>query len=196
MPGMYAQGDFDLAGFSVGAVDRTHVLPRLEAQRRGDLMIALSSSGPHSNGYSLIRRVIETSSLAWTDPAPFAPAQSLGEAMMTPTRIYVKGVLPLAKAGMLTGAAHITGGGLIDNPPRAIAPALKPRFDWGAWTLPPVFEWLQRTGGISEHELRRTFNCGIGFLLIAPPEAAPAVLIAALEAGETAFVCGELASAD
>jgi phosphoribosylformylglycinamidine cyclo-ligase/phosphoribosylamine--glycine ligase/phosphoribosylglycinamide formyltransferase/phosphoribosylformylglycinamidine cyclo-ligase len=192
MPGMYAAGDYDLAGFCVGAVERGAVLPKLEAQRPGDLMIALASSGPHSNGYSLIRKIVELSGLGWDAPAPFAPAQSLGQALMTPTRVYVQSVLPLCKAGRLKGGAHITGGGLVENPPRAIAPGLAPRFDWSAWDLPPVFAWLADTGGVSDAELRRTFNCGVGFIVMVSPREAPPVLAALLDAGETAFVCGQL----
>jgi len=195
MPGMYTEGDYDLAGFCLGAVNRGGVLPRLDDQRPGDIMIALASSGPHSNGYSLIRKVVALSGLPWDAPAPFAPGMSLGEALLTPTRIYVKSVLPLAKAGLITGGAHITGGGLIENPPRAIAQGLAPRFDWASWTQPPVFDWLARTGGISEAEMRRTFNCGIGFILLAAPDKAGEVLAALLDAGETAFVCGDLAQA-
>ena len=193
MPGLYSEGDYDLAGFCVGAVDRGGVLPRLTGQRRGDLMIALASSGPHANGYSLIRRVVERSGLAWTAPAPFADPITLAQALLTPTRIYVTAVLPLAKRGLLKGAAHITGGGLVENPPRAVAEGLTPRFDWAAWSRPAVFEWLQKVGGVSEHELRRTFNCGIGFLLMVSQADAGTVLAALLEAGETAFICGELA---
>jgi phosphoribosylformylglycinamidine cyclo-ligase/phosphoribosylamine--glycine ligase/phosphoribosylglycinamide formyltransferase/phosphoribosylformylglycinamidine cyclo-ligase len=111
---------------------------------------------------------------------------------MAPTRIYVKSLLPLIKAGRIKGGAHITGGGLIENPPRAIAEGLAPRFDWKAWPLPPVFDWLQREGGLDDHELRRTFNCGIGFLVIVARDQAPEVLMALLDAGEDAFVCGEL----
>jgi phosphoribosylaminoimidazole synthetase len=195
MPGMYGDGDYDLAGFSVGAVDRAGVLPRLADQRAGDVLIALASSGPHSNGYSLIRRVVEVSGIGWDKAAPFAPGSSLGAAMMTPTRIYVASVLPMAKAGLIKGAAHITGGGLVENPPRAIADHLRPAFDWSAWSLPPVFQWLQQTGGIDDGELRRTFNCGVGFIVIAAPGDAAAVLSALLEAGEDAFVCGELQTA-
>jgi phosphoribosylformylglycinamidine cyclo-ligase len=195
MPSMYAGGDFDLAGFCVGAVDRAGVLPRLDAQRRGDLMIALGSSGPHSNGYSLIRRIVELTGLGWDAPSPFAPGQTLAESLMTPTRIYIESVLPLAKAGVLKGCAHITGGGLIENPPRAIAKTLAPRFDWAAWDLPPVFAWLAEAGGVAETEMRRTFNCGVGLILIASPRDAEAVLTALLNAGETAFVCGELGEA-
>jgi phosphoribosylformylglycinamidine cyclo-ligase len=168
MPGMYSGADYDLAGFSVGAVERDGVLPRLDRQQAGDILIGLASSGAHSNGYSLIRRVVERSGLAWDAPAPFAPAQALGEALMAPTRIYVKTVLPLIKAGLIEGGAHITGGGLV---------------------------WLQQVGGISDHELRRTFNCGIGFILIVKPANAEPVLAALLNAGETAFVCGQLSEA-
>jgi phosphoribosylformylglycinamidine cyclo-ligase/phosphoribosylamine--glycine ligase/phosphoribosylglycinamide formyltransferase/phosphoribosylformylglycinamidine cyclo-ligase len=195
MPGMYGQGDYDLAGFSVGAVERGAVLPRLDEQRAGDVLIGLGSSGPHSNGYSLIRRIVERSGLGWDAPAPFADGQSLGEALMAPTRIYVKSVLPLLKAGLVKGGAHITGGGLIENPPRCIAEGLAPAFDWDAWPLPPVFAWLQQVGGVADHEMRRTFNCGVGFMLIVAPENAEPVLAALLNAGETAFVCGQLAAA-
>jgi phosphoribosylaminoimidazole synthetase len=195
MPGMYAGGDYDLAGFCLGAVRRGGVLPRLAEQRAGDVMIALSSSGPHSNGYSLIRRIVDQSRLAWDAPAPFAADLTLADALLTPTRIYVQAVLPLAKADRLKGAAHITGGGLIENPPRAVADGLVPRFDWSAWTAPPVFDWLARVGGVHEAEMRRAFNCGVGFILIAAPQHAPDVLADLLAAGEDAFVCGELAPA-
>ena len=192
MPGMYAGGDYDLAGFSIGAVERGAVLPRLDDQKAGDLLIGIGSDGPHSNGYSLVRRVVERSGLGWNDAAPFAPGQTLGAALMTPTRIYVKSVLPLIKAGLIKGGAHITGGGLIENPPRAIAEGLEPQFDWNAWPLPPVFAWMQEVGGLSDHELRRTFNCGVGFMLIVAAEDAEPVLAALLNAGENAFVCGQL----
>jgi phosphoribosylformylglycinamidine cyclo-ligase len=193
MPGMYGEGDYDLAGFSVGAVERGAVLPRLDDQQAGDLVIGLASSGPHSNGYSLVRRIVERSGLAWDAPAPFAEGQTLAEALMAPTRIYIKSVLPQIKAGLIKGCAHITGGGLIENPPRAVAPGLEARFDWNAWPLPPVFAWMQQVGGVSDHELRRTFNCGVGLILIVAPGDAPAVLEGLLAAGEDAFVCGELA---
>jgi phosphoribosylaminoimidazole synthetase len=194
MPGMYGEGDYDLAGFSVGAVERGHVLPDLDGQKPGDVLIGLGSSGPHSNGYSLVRKIVERSGLAWDAPCPFAPELTLGQALMAPTKIYIKTVLPLLKAGLVKGGAHITGGGLIENPPRAVADGLVPRIDWAAWPQPAVFEWLQRTGGVSDHEMRRTFNCGVGFMLIASPEHAPAVLESLLDAGEDAFVIGELAA--
>lgn len=195
MPGLYAAGDYDLAGFSLGAVDRAGVLPRLDDQRAGDLLIGLGSSGPHANGYSLIRRVVERTGTAWEAPAPFAPGASLAEALLEPTRIYVRTVLPLAKAGLVKGGAHITGGGLVENPPRALPAHLKARFDWNAWAPPPVFDWLAREGGVAESEMRRTFNCGLGFLLVVAPEHAEAVLAALVNGGEDAFVAGELAPA-
>ncbi|HYF22079.1 MAG TPA: phosphoribosylformylglycinamidine cyclo-ligase [Caulobacteraceae bacterium] len=195
MPGMYGDGDYDLAGFSVGAVNRDAVLPRLDAQKPGDLLIGLASSGPHSNGYSLIRKVVERSGLGWGDDAPFARDRALAQALIEPTRIYVKTVLPLMKAGVIKGGVHVTGGGLVDNTPRALAKNLQPRFDWDAWERPGVFAWLQEAGGIPEAEMRRTFNCGVGFVLVVSPDEAPPVLAALLNAGEQAFVIGELAAA-
>jgi phosphoribosylformylglycinamidine cyclo-ligase len=198
MPGMYAGGDYDLAGFALGAVERGGVLPKLADQRAGDVLIGLGSSGPHSNGYSMIRKIVERAGLAWDAPCPFsggafAEGMTLAEALLAPTRIYVRALLPLIKDGLIKGGAHITGGGLIENPPRAIVDGLHPKIDWNAWPLPPVFDWLQKTGGVSDHELRRTFNCGVGFILITGAEQAPSVLEALLNAGEDAFVVGELA---
>ncbi|MCK6104692.1 phosphoribosylformylglycinamidine cyclo-ligase [Brevundimonas sp. EYE_349] len=195
MPGMYTDGDYDLAGFSLGAVERGHALPYLDRQAAGDIIIGLASTGPHSNGYSLVRKVVEKSGLAWGDDAPFAKDRSLAQALMEPTRIYVKPVLPIMKAGLVKGAAHITGGGLIENPARCIAEGLQAKFDWDAWPMPAVFQWLAETGGISDHEMRRTFNCGVGFILIVSPENAEPVLAALLNAGEVAFVCGQLEAA-
>jgi phosphoribosylformylglycinamidine cyclo-ligase len=159
------------------------------------VLIGLASSGPHSNGYSMVRKVVERSGLTWDAPCPWDASRTLAQALMAPTRIYVKSTMDLIKAGRIKGLAHITGGGLIENPPRAIAEGLVPRFDWNAWEMPAVFRWLQDTGGIAEHEMRRTFNCGVGLLLIVGRDEAPEVLEALLDAGEDAFVCGELASA-
>ena len=195
MPGMYAEGDYDMAGFCVGAVDRDKVLPRLGDQRPGDILIGLGSSGPHSNGYSLIRRIVERSGLAWDAPAPFAHGRTVAQALLEPTRIYIKTVLPHLKAGRVQGLAHITGGGLVENPPRAVADGLVPRFDWNAWALPPVFHWLQETGGVAEAEMRRTFNCGLGLVLIVAPDDVAEVLEGLIRTGEDAFVVGELGKA-
>ena len=192
---MYADGDYDMAGFCVGAVDRDKVLPRMADQKAGDLLIGLGSSGPHSNGYSLVRRIVERSGLAWDAPAPFEDGRTLAQALLAPTRIYVKTVLPHLKAGRIEGLAHITGGGLIENPPRAIAKGLVAKFDWDAWALPPVFAWLQEVGGVSDHELRRTFNCGVGLMLIVDPHDLPDVLEGLVRDDEDAFVIGELAAA-
>ncbi|WP_374472698.1 phosphoribosylformylglycinamidine cyclo-ligase [Phenylobacterium sp.] len=194
MPGMYAEGDYDMAGFCVGAVDRGRVLPRFDDQKPGDVLIGLGSTGPHSNGYSLVRRVVERSGLPWDASAPFEAGKTLAEALLAPTRIYVKTVLPHLKAGRISGLAHITGGGLIENPPRAIRPGLAAKFDWNAWQLPPVFQWLQEVGGVAEHEMRRTFNCGVGLMLIVDPHDLPDVLEGLVRDGEDAFVIGELAA--
>jgi phosphoribosylaminoimidazole synthetase len=196
MPGMYAEGDYDMAGFCVGAVDRDKVLPRMADQKPGDILIGLGSSGPHSNGYSLVRRIVERSGLAWDAPAPFEEGKTLAQALLAPTRIYVKTVLPHLKAGRIKGLAHITGGGLIENPPRAIAEGLVAKFDWDAWLLSPVFAWLQEVGGVSDHELRRTFNCGVGLMLIVDPHDLADVLEGLVREDEDAFVIGELAAAE
>ena len=193
MPGMYGEGDYDLAGFSVGAVERGSVLPRLDDQKAGDVIIGLGSSGPHSNGYSMVRKIVERSGLAWNAQAPFSRTETLAQALMAPTRIYIKSVLPLIRTGKIKGCAHITGGGLIENPPRAVADGLSVVFDWNAWPLPPVFAWMQEVGGVTDHELRRAFNCGIGLILIVGSEDAASVLTDLLAAGEEAFVCGQLA---
>jgi phosphoribosylformylglycinamidine cyclo-ligase len=195
MPGMYAEGDYDMAGFCVGAVDRDKVIPRMTDQKAGDILVGLGSSGPHSNGYSLVRRIVERSGLAWDAPAPFEEGKTLAQALLAPTRIYVKTVLPHLKAGRIEGLAHITGGGLIENPPRAIAEGLVARFDWNAWVPPPVFAWMQEVGGVSDLEMRRTFNCGVGLMLIVDPHELPDVLEGLVRAGEDAFVIGELAKA-
>jgi phosphoribosylaminoimidazole synthetase len=195
MPGMYAEGDYDMAGFCVGAVDRDKVLPRLGDQKEGDILIGIGSSGPHSNGYSLIRRVVERSGLAWDASSPFSEGQTLAEALLEPTRIYIKTVLPHLKAGRVKGLAHITGGGLVENPPRAIADGLVAKFDWDAWVMPPVFQWLAETGGVAEAEMRRTFNCGLGLVLIVDTHDLPDVLEGLVRAEEDAFVVGELAKA-
>ena len=195
MPGMYGDGDYDLAGFCVGAVERDALLPRLDDQQPGDLLIGLGSSGPHSNGYSLVRRIVEKSGLSWTDPAPFAPGKTLAQALMTPTRIYIAAMMPLIRAGLIKACAHITGGGLIENPPRVLADGVTANFDWNAWDMPAVFQWRQATGGVADEEMRRTFNCGVGLMLVVAPQDAEPVLAALLQAGEDAFVCGQLAAA-
>ncbi len=195
MPGMYSKGDYDLAGFAIGAAERGTLLPRMEEMRVGDVIIGIASSGPHSNGYSLVRKVVERSGLAWDAPAPFADGQTLAEALLIPTRIYARALKPVFDAKLAKGAAHITGGGLIENTPRALPDHLTASFDWSAWTRPPVFEWLQSVGGVPEEDMRRTFNLGVGMVLIVAPENAAAVITQLNASGERAFVIGALVSA-
>lgn len=195
MPGLYAAGDYDLAGFALGAAERGRLLPRLDAAKAGDVLIGVASSGPHANGYSLIRRIVDRSGLAWEAPAPFAPDQSLGQALLTPTRIYVRSLLSLLRDGRVHGCAHITGGGLTENIPRALPAHLGVRLDLGGWIRPPVFEWLQAVGQVEEPEMQRVFNCGVGFVLICAEEHADAVIAEARAAGESAFVIGAVSQA-
>ncbi len=163
MPGLYREGDYDLAGFAVGAAERGHLLPHGVAV--GDAVLGLASSGVHSNAYSLVRRVVEVSGLPWSAPAPFNPAVTLGQALMVPTRIYVPALLALHRAGLLKAAAHITGGGLPGNLPRVLpddtVAVLEPY-----WSVPPVLAWLARTGGVAPEEMFRVFNCGIGMAIV------------------------------
>ena len=149
MPGMYADGHYDLAGFVVGAAERGSLLPSTASMTPGDALVAIGSSGPHSNGYSLVRRVVERSGLALSDNAPFAEGLSLGAALLTPTRLYVKSLMPLIKAGRIKGLAHITGGGLIENPPRMLPKHLTARIDYDSLDILPVFEWMAEVGGIT-----------------------------------------------
>jgi phosphoribosylaminoimidazole synthetase len=192
MPGMYRDGDYDLAGFAMGAAERGALLPKLSEIGAGDVLIGIASSGPHSNGYSLVRKVVERSGLVWTAPAPFAPKQTLADALLTPTRIYVKALLPLIRAGKLKGLAHITGGGLVENTPRALPKSASAKFDWSAWKRPAVFEWLQETGAIPEDDIRRTFNLGVGMVAIAAKNETDSVIAALNAAGESAFAIGEV----
>lgn len=192
MPGMYAGEDFDLAGFVVGAAERGALLPRMDEMQAGDVLIGLASSGPHSNGYSLIRKVVEISGLKWTDDAPFAPGETVGKALLAPTRLYIKSCVPLIREGLIKGLAHITGGGLIENPPRMLPDHLDFELDYSAWQRPAIFDWLAETGGIEENEMRRAFNGGIGMLLAVAPEDAEAIVVTLNDAGEDAFICGHL----
>lgn len=195
MPGLYAKGDYDLAGFAIGAAERGTLLPRVEEMRAGDVIVGLASSGPHSNGYSLIRKIVERAGLAWDAPAPFAPDQSLAQALLAPTRIYARALKPIFEAKLVKGAAHITGGGLVENTPRALPDHLAPTFDWEAWKRPAVFEWLQSAGGVPEDDMRRTFNLGVGMALITDPKQAEGVIAALTAAGEHAFKIGALEAA-
>ncbi len=192
MPGLYAGGDYDLAGFAVGAVERGSLLPRSDLAP-GDAVIGLAASGVHSNGFSLVRRLVADLGLGWDAAAPFAPKRTLGEALLEPTRIYVRSVLSAIRAGQEVKAlAHITGGGLVENVPRVLPPSVRAEIDLGAIRPLPVFKWLAEAGGIAEEEMLRTFNCGVGMVVIAAPEAAEAVVAALRGAGESAYPIGRL----
>ena len=187
MPGMYAGADYDLAGFAVGAVERGALLPR--GVSPGDTLLGLASSGVHSNGYSLVRRIVAASGLGWDAPSPVAAGESLAASLLAPTRIYVKSLLDLHQAGLLKAAAHITGGGLPGNLPRVLPAGTVGVIDQ-SWTVPPIFAWLARTGGVAGGEMLRVFNCGIGMVVVtAEPDAAEARLRAN---GETVFRIGRI----
>lgn len=191
MPGMYSEGEYDLAGFCVGAVERGQLLPR--ALTAGDIMIALASSGAHSNGYSLIRKIAAGADLSFNDAAPFDATKTLGDILLTPTRLYVKPVLPLLKDESVRGFAHITGGGLTDNVPRLIDEnKFEARFDKDALALPPLFAWLKENGRLSDEDMRRTFNCGVGGVLIVEKTAAQRIIGSLEQAGESPRVIGEI----
>ena len=193
MPGMYAAEDYDLAGFAVGAAERGNLLPRTLAP--GDLILGLASAGVHSNGFSLVRRIIAHAGLTLASPAPFAPGATLGDALLTPTRIYVRALLALHRAGLLKAAAHITGGGLPGNLPRVLPEGLSAVLTGGSWPVPPVFAWLAEAGNVTADEMLRVFNCGVGMaVVIAPGDLAAATTILAAE-GEAAPVIGALEAA-
>jgi phosphoribosylformylglycinamidine cyclo-ligase len=192
MPGLYAGEDYDLAGFAVGAVERGEVLPRSDIAE-GDVILGLASSGVHSNGFSLVRKVVAKTGLAWTVPAPFAPSQTLGDAILEPTRIYVKSCLAaIRETKAVKGFAHITGGGFPDNIPRVLPKGLGARIDLTKVAVPPVFKWLAREGGIAQNEMLRTFNCGIGMIVVVAPKDAAAVADAFTRAGETVSTLGSV----
>lgn len=193
MPGMYEASKYDLAGFCVAAAERGALLPRHEAMRAGDLLIGIPSSGPHSNGYSLIRKIVKMSGLRWSEKAPWASSKTVADALLTPTKIYVSGVMPLIKANLIKGLAHITGGGLTENVPRMLPDHLTPQYDFEALELPPVFAWFMETGGVELAEMHRTFNCGIGMVLCIAPEDFEAVSQRIIvDWGDEAIVIGQL----
>jgi len=195
MPGVYQGDDYDLAGFAVGVVERNGVLPRNDIVE-GDIIIGLASTGVHSNGYSLVRKVVEKTGLPWTAAAPFTSEQSLGEAILTPTRIYVKSCLAAIRGTKaVKGLAHITGGGFPDNIPRVLPDSLGAHINLAAVQVQPVFQWLASEGGIAEHEMLRTFNCGIGMIVVVSPKDADAVAQAFTRAGETAVTLGKIIKA-
>ena len=189
MPGMYHRGDFDLAGFAVGAMERGADLPA--GVKAGDVLLGLASDGVHSNGYSFVRKVVEISGLGWEAPAPFADG-TLGQALLVPTRLYVKPALAAVRAGGVHALAHITGGGLTENLPRVLPEGLGAEINLGAWMLPPVFRWLAGTAGMAEAELLKTFNCGIGMIAVVAQERAEALTALLSGVGETVVPLGHV----
>ena len=192
MPGLYAKGDYDLAGFAVGAAERGTLLPK-PGIAVGDRLIGLPSSGVHSNGFSLVRRIVEKSGLGWDAPAPFAPTKSLGAALLEPTRLYVKPMLRALKAtSTIKAMAHITGGGFPDNIPRVLPDGVGVRVDLSAINVPSVFGWLASVGGVAQEEMLRTFNCGIGMIVVAEAARADEAMAALRATGQDAVFLGEI----
>ena len=195
MPGMYGDGDYDLAGFSVGAAERGNLLPR-EDIAPGDRILGLASSGAHSNGFSLVRHVLAQQGLDYSVETAFDAGMTWGETLLTPTRIYVKSCLALHKAGLAKAFAHITGGGLTENVPRILPDGMAARIDPTAWSMPPVFSWLMAEGGVAPAEMARTFNCGIGMVAIVRAEDAGKAVGILTAAGEDVFNIGEIVAQD
>ncbi|MBI3453767.1 MAG: phosphoribosylformylglycinamidine cyclo-ligase [Rhodospirillales bacterium] len=191
MPGMYVKGDYDLAGFAVGAVERGRLVDGRDVQP-GDMVLGIASSGLHSNGFSLVRRVVAEAKLAWDAPAPFAAGRGLAEALLAPTRIYVKSCLVLARAGLVKAMAHITGGGLVENVPRVIPDTAMVELDARSWALPPVFAWLARAGRITPGEMSRVFNCGIGMVVVVDAARADEAVKSLEVAGERVYRIGRV----
>ena len=191
MPGMYREGDYDLAGFAVGAAERGRLIDGAGIVP-GDFVLGLASAGLHSNGFSLVRAIVERERLRWEAPAPFDRRMSLGEAMLIPTRIYVASTLAAVRAGTVKALAHITGGGLIENLPRVLPANCAAEIDAGAWSLPPVFEWLKRAGGVDPAELARTFNCGIGMMAVVGQDRLVEAERILAAAGEKTFRIGRI----
>ncbi|SPH18118.1 Phosphoribosylformylglycinamidine cyclo-ligase [Defluviimonas aquaemixtae] len=189
MPGMYHAGDFDLAGFAVGAMERGADLPAGVAE--GDVLLGLASNGIHSNGYSFVRKVVEISGLSWRAPAPFGTG-TLGDQLLAPTRLYVRQALAAIHSGGVHALAHITGGGLTENLPRVLPDGLGAEIDLSAWDLPPVFRWLAETSGMAEAELLKTFNAGIGMIVAAAPERAADLRLLLESEGETVHEIGRV----
>ncbi|UWR36000.1 phosphoribosylformylglycinamidine cyclo-ligase [Sulfitobacter sp. W074] len=189
MPGMYHTGDFDLAGFSVGAMERGTELPR--DVKEGDVLLGLPSDGVHSNGYSLVRKIVERSGLGWGDDCPWGEGD-LGSALLTPTKLYVKGAVAALRADAVSALAHITGGGLTENLPRVLPVGLAAEIDLNAWDLPPVFKWLAAEGGMAEAEMLKTFNAGIGMVAVVSADKVDAAKAAFAEDGHAAIEIGRI----
>lgn len=191
MPGMYGVGEYDLAGFSVGAVERDEILPKSDIAA-GDVILGIASSGVHSNGFSLVRKVMERAGLSYTDAAPFDTGKTVGESLLTPTRIYVKACLQALKTGHVKAFAHITGGGLTENIPRILPNGVVADIEFGSWQSPSIFNWLEEAAALPKEELLKTFNCGIGMVAIVAEAHADQVQGALEAEGETVARIGQI----
>ena len=190
MPGMYKEGDYDLAGFAVGAVERDLILPK--ETKVGDVLIGLKSSGVHSNGYSLARFILQKNNINFEDKIAEFGNKTIGEVLLTPTKIYVKSCLNAIKTGKVKALAHITGGGLVENLPRVLSEGVEVKIDYKSWTAPEIFPWLQKMGNVADEEMRRTFNCGIGMVLVIDKNDAEEIKDVLEKSGEETFVIGSL----
>ncbi|KAJ4159310.1 uncharacterized protein LMH87_008217 [Akanthomyces muscarius] len=190
MPGMYQGEDYDAAGCAVGAVTEDARLPKLATMVEGDILLGLGSNGVHSNGFSLVRRIVQSAGLGYIDAAPWDQSKTIGESLLTPTRIYVKALLPVLKD--IKGLAHITGGGLLENVPRMLPESLTAEINFGSWQMSPVFQWLKAAGNVAPVEMCRTFNSGIGMVIAVDAGKATAVASALGDAGESVFTLGRL----
>lgn len=192
MPGLYAGNDYDAVGAAVGAVEKGKILPDTGSMVEGDILLGLASNGIHSNGFSLVRKVIEMNELSFNDPAPWDESTSIGLSLLTPTRIYVKPLLGVVRKGVIKGMAHITGGGLVENVPRMLPSSLAAKIDVSTWPLPPVFAWLKKAGNISSAEFGRAFNTGLGMVVVVSKDDVKAVVAGLKEVGENVFEVGTL----
>jgi phosphoribosylaminoimidazole synthetase len=195
MPSLYAGNDFDGAGAAIGAVDRSNMIPRGDISE-GDVLLGLASSGCHSNGFSLVRKIVEQSGVSYNDPAPWDPKTSVGESLLTPTRIYCKSFLAAHKQGFIKAASHITGGGFLENIPRMLPSNISAHIDASTWKLPAVFRWLGKSGNIASQELAKTFNMGIGMVLVVAAKDKNAAMSVLSEHGEDVYEIGKLVRRD
>lgn len=196
MPGMYHNGDYDLAGFVVGAVERDEIITG-ENIKEGDSIIGITSSGVHSNGYSLIRKIVKDNNLSWNDPSPFEENKTLAQSLLEPTKIYINSILSLVKNNPnkpINGMVHVTGGGFTENLPRVVPESLSCKIDASSWTFPPVFSWAKKYGNINDADMAKTFNCGIGMVIICSPENEELIIKHLTDKKETAYKIGKITS--
>jgi phosphoribosylamine--glycine ligase / phosphoribosylformylglycinamidine cyclo-ligase len=192
MPGMFTGDEYDAVGAAIGAVHKDRILPAFSAMKEGDILLGVASSGVHSNGFSLVRRIVEKNGLTWNSPCPWDKSTSIGLSLLTPTKIYVKSLVSIANKGLIKGMSHITGGGLTENVPRMLPKHLEAEIDVKSWELPGVFKWLKKAGNVAAEEMGRTFNTGFGMVLVVAQEDVEEVVRQAEEMGEKVRIIGKL----